>query len=56
MRQSTRPNTNRLLAALCAALTLACAGVAYSAGPASAPASTTSKDKVSKGEVETSRK
>lgn len=45
-----------LLAAFCAALTLAFAGVAHSAGSTTAPASTSSKGKVSKGEVETSRK
>lgn len=47
---------HRLLAALCAALTLACAGLAHAAGSTSAPASTSSKDKVSKGEVEKSRR
>jgi predicted Zn-dependent protease len=51
-----RPQSHRLLAALCAALALAFAGVAYTAGATNTPASTTSKDKVSKGEVETSRK
>jgi predicted Zn-dependent protease len=46
----------RLLAAILAALALAFACVSYAAGPATAPASSTAKGKVSKGEVETSRK
>ena len=56
MRPTSRIRSLRLLAALCAALTLAFAGVAHSAGSTSAPTSSSAKDKISKGEVETSRK
>ncbi|MBK9253360.1 MAG: M48 family metalloprotease [Proteobacteria bacterium] len=52
MRQ-TQPATHRLLAALCAAFMLCGVASVHAAG---SPATSSSKDKISKGEVETSRK
>ena len=52
MRQ-TQPAIHRLLAALCAAFMLCGVASVHAAG---SPGTSSSKDKISKGEVETSRK